>query len=51
VERAYLSVLSRKPTDAEKKRAMEELNNSGDQEGTANLVWALLNSLEFIFIQ
>jgi len=51
VERAYLTILSRKPTDAEKQRALAELNAVGDEEGTANLVWALLNSLEFIFVQ
>ncbi|MCB1211907.1 MAG: DUF1553 domain-containing protein, partial [Verrucomicrobiales bacterium] len=51
VERAYLTILARKPTDTEKQRALAELNASGDDEGTANLVWALLNSLEFIFVQ
>lgn len=51
VEVLYLSVLSRKPTAAEKAKALAELNASGDEAGAANLVWALLNGLEFMFVQ
>lgn len=51
VEALYLSVLARKPAAAEKTKALAELEASGEVEGARNLVWALLNSLEFMFVQ
>lgn len=51
VEALYLSVLARKPAAAEKTKALAELEASGEVEGAQNLVWALLNSLEFMFVQ
>lgn len=51
LESLYLSILSRKPTTDEKARALEEMKTSGELEGAQNIVWALLNSLEFMFVQ
>lgn len=51
VEALYLSVLARKPTAAEKAKAMAELEASGETEGAQNLLWALLTGLEFMFVQ
>lgn len=51
IEALYLCALSRKPTQAEKTRALEHMNEIGEAPGASNLVWAILNSLEFMFVQ
>ncbi len=49
VEAMFLSILSRRPTLAEKDIAKRALG-SGD-DGYANMIWALINTREFIFLQ
>lgn len=49
VETLFLSVLSRRPTLSEKDIAKRAL--SGGDDGYANMIWALINTREFIFIQ
>ncbi|MBE2286088.1 MAG: DUF1549 domain-containing protein [Prosthecobacter sp.] len=49
VEALFLSVLSRRPTLVEKDIAKRALS-SGD-DGYANMIWALINTREFIFVQ
>ncbi len=49
VEALFLSVLSRRPTLSEKDIAKRALS-SGD-DGYANMIWALINTREFIFVQ
>ncbi len=49
VEALFVSVLNRRPTLAEKDIAKRALS-AGDQ-GYANMIWALINTREFIFIQ
>jgi len=49
VEALFVSVLSRRPTLAEKDIAKRAL--SGGEDGYANMIWALINTREFIFIQ
>lgn len=49
VEALFVSVLSRRPTLAEKDIAKRAL--SGGDDGYANMIWALINTREFIFIQ
>ena len=49
VEALFVSVLNRRPTLAEKDIAKRALS-SGD-EGYSNMIWALVNTREFIFIQ
>ncbi len=51
VESIYLSILSRTPTAEEKSKALSEMQASGDLEGAQNIVWALLNGMEFMFVQ
>lgn len=49
VEALFISVLNRRPTMSEKDIAKRALS-SGD-DGYANMIWALINTREFIFIQ
>ncbi len=49
VEALFMSVLSRRPTMQEKDIAKRALS-SGD-DGYANMIWALINTREFIFVQ
>ncbi|WP_395716139.1 DUF1549 domain-containing protein [Prosthecobacter sp.] len=49
VEALFISVLNRRPTMAEKDIAKRAL--SGGDDGYANMIWALINTREFIFIQ
>lgn len=49
VEVLFASILSRRPTLAEKDIAKRALSNGED--GYANMIWALINTREFIFIQ
>ena len=50
VEVVFLSVLNRKPTLQEKDIAKRGMEGSGD-EGYSNLIWALVNTREFMFLQ
>jgi hypothetical protein len=51
VETAFLTVLNRRPSENEKKLAFDQLNTHGDSVGISNITWALLTSLEFMFVQ
>lgn len=51
VETAFLAILSRPPTEAEKKLAYAQINEHGDAAGAANIAWALLTTLEFMFVR
>ena len=49
VEQAYLRTLSRKPTQDELNRSLDYFQESEDSvEGARDLLWALLNTKEFI---
>jgi hypothetical protein len=50
VEVVFMSILNRKPSLAEKDIAKRGMEGSGD-EGYSNLIWALINTREFMFIQ
>lgn len=49
VEALFVSVLSRRPTMVEKDIAKRALS-AGD-EGYSNMIWALINTREFVFLQ
>ncbi|HEV3438133.1 MAG TPA: DUF1549 and DUF1553 domain-containing protein [Gemmata sp.] len=50
IEELYLVAFSRFPTPAELKRTMEYIELSGNrQKGVEDVLWALLNSREFMF--
>jgi len=46
----WLSILSRKPTSGEVRMALGEIRENGNK-GYGNLIWALVNSREFMFIK
>lgn len=49
IEQAYLRTLSRYPSDSETERATRYLTESGDlSRGTRDLLWALVNTKEFV---
>ena len=50
VETVFLTILSRKPDMEEKKLAVNEINQAGPA-GYGNVIWSLLNTREFLFIQ
>jgi hypothetical protein len=52
IDVVFLSVLSRRPSAEDRTFAFEELRTAEDfNTGCGNLIWALLNTREFIFIQ
>jgi hypothetical protein len=52
VETIFLSILSRRPTTDERTLAMEEIEQAETPAaGCGNLIWGLLNTREFMFIQ
>lgn len=50
VEAMFLSILSRRPTLQEKDIAKKQLSSNGDS-GYSNMIWALINTREFSFLQ
>jgi hypothetical protein len=50
VDVVFQSILSRKPTRSEKITALAEIERHGDA-GYGNIIWALVNTREFLFIQ
>jgi hypothetical protein len=50
VDSLYLSILNRQPTDAERKRCQEYVATDKDTDrASGDLMWALINSSEFLF--
>jgi hypothetical protein len=49
IDGLYLATLSRLPREAERTRALAHVEKAGDARGCADVLWALLNSAEFIF--
>jgi hypothetical protein len=50
IEELYLASLSRPPTDAEKNKTVGYLDHQANkQQGLEDVLWALLNSKEFMF--
>jgi len=50
VDRIFLSILGRHPSEEERKIALKEISESG-ATGHGNVIWSLLNTREFLFIQ
>ena len=51
VDVLFLSILSRRPTVEEKKIISEAIEKGGRRNGVNDVVWALLNTRQFIFVQ
>ncbi len=49
-ESVFLSILARRPSPTEKAAAVKQISEEGS-DGPSNLIWALINSLEFLFVQ
>ena len=47
----FLSILNRHPTDREKAIAQKALQEFGASEGYSNIIWSLINTREFCFVQ
>ncbi|MEZ6138874.1 MAG: DUF1553 domain-containing protein [Pirellulaceae bacterium] len=47
----FLSILNRPPTNRDRDIAMNEMSRGDKAMGYGNLVWALINTREFMFIQ
>jgi hypothetical protein len=50
VETVFLTILNRKPDMEEKKLAAAEIAQAGPA-GYGNVIWSLLNTREFLFVQ
>ena len=50
VEALFLSILNRRPTESDQKIAGEQISESG-RFAYDDLIWALVNTREFLFIQ
>jgi hypothetical protein len=50
IDSLFLSIMNRKPTENEKAIAKREIESAGS-EAFPNMVWALINTREFIFVQ
>jgi len=46
----YFSLFSRKPTDLEKSIVLETVADKG-KDGWKDVIWALINTREFVFVQ
>jgi hypothetical protein len=46
----FLSILNRKPSAAERQSAAAEITKN-DNAGYGNVIWALVNTREFLFVQ
>ena len=50
VDSVFLTILNRKPDMEEKKLAVNEISQAGPA-GYGNVIWSLLNTREFLFVQ
>ena len=50
LELIFVSILSRRPTEREKKITLPTIENNGNR-GAGDVVWALLNTRQFLFVQ
>lgn len=50
IDKIFICLLSRRPNDKEKSAAQKEMKTAGPA-GYGNVIWALLNTREFLFVQ
>ncbi len=51
IDAAFISILNRFPSPTEKLSAKKAISDFGEEEALPDLVWALMNAHEFIFVQ
>lgn len=51
LEVMFMSILQRPPTSNDREIAMREMNSGDPAMGYGNIVWALINTREFLFVQ
>jgi len=51
VEAVFLSIMNRMPTDRERELAKKAIADEGEADGFAAIIWALINTREFCFVQ
>jgi hypothetical protein len=51
LEVMFLSVLQRPPSAADRDTAMREMSSGDPAMGYGNIIWALINTREFLFVQ
>ncbi len=51
VEVIFLSILNRLPTDRERDIARKTIGEQGESDGLSTIIWALINTREFCFVQ
>ncbi len=51
IETAFLSILNRMPTEREQGIAKKTIGEQGEKDGYAAVIWALINTREFCFVQ
>ena len=49
IDALFLNVLSRYPTDAERKLGNQQLAGTVRADGAENLLWSLYNKVDFVF--
>jgi hypothetical protein len=49
IDELYLGALSRRPTDAERKKLLEAFAENDHRVAVEDVLWALLNSKEFLY--
>ncbi len=47
----FISILQRPPTSNDREIAMREMNSGDPAMGYGNIIWALINTREFLFVQ
>ncbi|QDT63491.1 DUF1549 domain-containing protein [Calycomorphotria hydatis] len=50
IDNIFLTILARYPNDEERRAAMQEVKANGNP-GFGNIIWALVNTREFMFVQ
>jgi hypothetical protein len=51
LDAVFFSILNRKPTDRERDIAKRQIEAEGEQGAFSNIIWALVNTREFSFVQ
>ncbi len=51
MEVMFMSILTRPPTSSDRETAFREMTSGDPAMGYGNIIWALINTREFLFVQ